>query len=102
VSLFGGGSTLAMAGAYTLAEELAATPGDPHGALRRYEDRHRILVEPKQRAVGQVSVVLVPLTQRAIVLRNLATRLWPLAAAGAYARKAAKGIGSQVGRLRAS
>ncbi|WP_206061132.1 FAD-dependent monooxygenase [Nonomuraea basaltis] len=33
VSLFGDGSTLAMVGAYTLAEELAATPADPHAAF---------------------------------------------------------------------
>ncbi|MBO3746385.1 FAD-dependent monooxygenase [Streptosporangiaceae bacterium NEAU-GS5] len=102
VSLFGGGSTLAMAGAHTLAGELAATPVDVFGALRRYEAKHRIMVEPKQNAVEQASLLIVPATQRAIALRNLATRLWPVVAAGAYVRKAAKGMGSQLGRLRAS
>jgi hypothetical protein len=37
VSLLGDGSTLAMAGAYTLAEELAATRADAHSAFARCE-----------------------------------------------------------------
>jgi 2-polyprenyl-6-methoxyphenol hydroxylase-like FAD-dependent oxidoreductase len=32
-----------MAGAFTLAEELAAAPGDHRLAFRRYEARHRTL-----------------------------------------------------------
>ncbi|MFJ2034286.1 hypothetical protein [Streptosporangium sp. NPDC087985] len=35
VSLFGDSSTMAMAGAFTLAEELAAGPNDPESAFRR-------------------------------------------------------------------
>jgi 2-polyprenyl-6-methoxyphenol hydroxylase-like FAD-dependent oxidoreductase len=50
VSLFGDGSTLAMAGAYTLAEELAATRTDPRPAFARYEAKHRRLVDPRQGA----------------------------------------------------
>lgn len=46
VSLFGDGSSLAMAGAFTLAEELAASPSDHRLAYRRYEARHRTLVDP--------------------------------------------------------
>src|SRR6266542_3006549 len=42
VSLFGDGSSLAMAGAFTLAEELGASPGDHQLAFRRYEASHRI------------------------------------------------------------
>ncbi len=37
LSLFGDGSALAIAGAYTLAEELAASRTDPETAFRRYE-----------------------------------------------------------------
>jgi 2-polyprenyl-6-methoxyphenol hydroxylase-like FAD-dependent oxidoreductase len=62
VSLFGDGSTLAMAGAFTLAEELAAAPGDPETAFRRYESAHRRLVDPKQRGIGQAAALIVPAT----------------------------------------
>jgi 2-polyprenyl-6-methoxyphenol hydroxylase-like FAD-dependent oxidoreductase len=79
VSLFGDGSTLAMAGAATLAEALAATPTDHRTALRRYEFEHRRLVDPKQRNVNQAAAVLIPATRRGIAARNAVTRLWPVA-----------------------
>ncbi|MFF4123536.1 FAD-dependent monooxygenase [Microbispora rosea] len=81
VSLFGDGSTLAIAGAFTLAEALAAHSGDPAAAFRRYEAAHRRLVDPKQRNVAQASALLVPATRGGILARNLATRLWPAVAA---------------------
>ncbi|UDL90985.1 FAD-dependent monooxygenase [Mesorhizobium sp. PAMC28654] len=84
LSLFGEGSTLAMAGAFTLAEELAANPGDHRTAFRNYEARHRILVAPKQRGSWQAAALLVPRTRLGISARNLATRLWPLGAAAAW------------------
>jgi 2-polyprenyl-6-methoxyphenol hydroxylase-like FAD-dependent oxidoreductase len=87
VSLFGDGSTLAMAGAHVLAEELAAAPGDPAAAFRRYESRHRRLVEPKQRNAGLAATLLVPATRPGIAFRNLATRLWPVAAAFGWVRR---------------
>ncbi|MFD7262739.1 FAD-dependent monooxygenase [Streptomyces sp. NPDC059874] len=80
VSLFGDGSTLAMAGAYTLAAELAASPEDHAGAFRRYEERHRRLVDPKQRGVERAAAMLVPATRAGIVARNLASRVWSAAA----------------------
>ncbi|WP_214416391.1 FAD-dependent monooxygenase [Sphaerisporangium fuscum] len=80
VSLFGDGSTMAIAGAYTLAEELAATPDDPRSAFARYEARHRTLVGPKQSNVETAAALMVPATCTGIVVRNLATRLWPVAA----------------------
>ncbi|KAA9380481.1 monooxygenase [Microbispora cellulosiformans] len=88
VSLFGDGSTLAMTGAFTLAEALAAHPGDPGAAFRRYETVHRRLVEPKQRAVGQASALLVPATRGGILARNLATRMWPAVTATTRLRQA--------------
>ncbi|MFC0863353.1 FAD-dependent monooxygenase [Sphaerimonospora cavernae] len=88
VSLFGDGSTLAMVGAHTLAEELAACPDDPRAAFRGYEAAHRRLVDPKQRMIGQVSALLVPATRRGIQVRNLATRLWPALAAAARLKSA--------------
>jgi 2-polyprenyl-6-methoxyphenol hydroxylase-like FAD-dependent oxidoreductase len=87
VSLFGDGSTLAMAGAATLAEALAARADDHRAAFRAYETAHRVLVEPKQRSVSVAAAMLVPTTRTGIVIRNLATRLWPvLAAAGSVNR----------------
>jgi len=79
VSLFGDGSTMAMAGAYTLAEELAATPADPQAAFARYETKHRVLVDPKQDSVGAAAALMVPQTHAGIAVRNMATRLWPVA-----------------------
>lgn len=78
VSLFGDGSTLAMAGAFTLAEELGRTPDDPAGAFRRYETAHRKLVEPKQRNVSTAAALLIPATRRGLAARNFGTRLLPL------------------------
>ncbi|NBH12228.1 FAD-dependent monooxygenase [Amycolatopsis sp. SID8362] len=81
VSLFGDGSTLAMAGAYTLAEELGRTPGDPASAFRRYESTHRKLVEPKQRNVSTAAALLIPATRSGLAVRNFGTRLLPLVTA---------------------
>ncbi|KRD17446.1 MULTISPECIES: FAD-dependent monooxygenase [unclassified Streptomyces] len=88
VSLFGDGSTLAMAGARTLAEELAASPADHEAAFARYETRHRKLVDPRQNNVATASALMVPVTRTGIAVRNAATRLWPVAAAGARIRRA--------------
>ncbi|WP_043262671.1 FAD-dependent monooxygenase [Streptomyces sp. CT34] len=88
VSLFGDGSTLAMAGASTLAKALAATPADHEAAFRRYESEHRRLVAPKQRAVGQATALLIPASRSGIAARNAATRLWPLASGARTVRRA--------------
>jgi 2-polyprenyl-6-methoxyphenol hydroxylase-like FAD-dependent oxidoreductase len=74
VSLFGDGSTLAMAGAAVLAESLADMPGDPKTAFRRYESRHRTLVSPKQRNVRRASALLVPATRPGLAARNAVAR----------------------------
>ena len=87
VSLFGDGSSLAMAGAFTLAEELAASPGDHQLAFRRYEARHRTLVDPKQRNIARAAPLLIPATRPGILARNLATRLWPVGAAAGWLRR---------------
>jgi 2-polyprenyl-6-methoxyphenol hydroxylase-like FAD-dependent oxidoreductase len=83
VSLFGDGSTLAMAGAYTLATELAA---DPEGAFARYESAHRELVDPRQANVAAAAAMMVPASRPGITARNLASRLWPAAAAAGWVR----------------
>jgi 2-polyprenyl-6-methoxyphenol hydroxylase-like FAD-dependent oxidoreductase len=81
VSLFGDGSTLAMAGGFTLAGELGRTPDDFAGAFRRFEAAHRKLVEPQQRSVSTAAAMLIPATRRGLVARNLGTRLVPLVTA---------------------
>jgi 2-polyprenyl-6-methoxyphenol hydroxylase-like FAD-dependent oxidoreductase len=79
LSLFGDGSTLAVAGGYTLAEELVRTPDDPPAALRRYEQRHRQLVTRRQRGLFTVAtMLLVPRSRAGIALRNTAVRFMGL------------------------
>ncbi|MBG6135691.1 FAD-dependent monooxygenase [Longispora fulva] len=101
VSLFGDGSSLAMAGAATLAGALAAHPDDHRAAFRRYESEHRALVEPKQGNAGQAATMLVPATARGITARNLATRLWPLAAAGQWLGRRSRGSHTPVSQAAA-
>jgi 2-polyprenyl-6-methoxyphenol hydroxylase-like FAD-dependent oxidoreductase len=87
VSLFGGGSSMAIVGAFTLAEQLAGEPGSPEAAFQRYEAEHRRRVEPRQRNVRLASTLLVPTRSDVILLRNLAANLWPLAAGLGWARR---------------
>jgi len=87
VSLFGDGSTLAMAGAATLADALGANPADHEAAFRAYEAQHRKLVEPKQSGVGQAATLLIPKSRVGIGVRNAATRLMPLASAWQAVRR---------------
>ncbi|MFD9359504.1 FAD-dependent monooxygenase [Streptomyces sp. NPDC060031] len=98
VSLFGDGSTLAMAGADTLAAALAATPGDHRSAFRHYEAAHRELVGPKQRGIGRAAALIVPATRPGILARDLGSRLWPLAAAGGWLGQRLPGAGNATGR----
>nr|WP_221333603.1 FAD-dependent monooxygenase [Nocardia transvalensis] len=77
VSLFGDGSSNAMIGARTLAEELTSAPGDLPTALRRYERRHRRVVGRKQRGVRAAQAFLVPATSGGVALRNGMVRLLP-------------------------
>jgi 2-polyprenyl-6-methoxyphenol hydroxylase-like FAD-dependent oxidoreductase len=95
VSLFGDGSSLAMAGAFTLAGALADAPSDHAVAFRRYEATHRVLVEPKQRGVAQAASLLIPATPRGIAIRNAATRLWPAAAAAMWLGRIARTAGGR-------
>jgi 2-polyprenyl-6-methoxyphenol hydroxylase-like FAD-dependent oxidoreductase len=73
-ALFGDGSSLAMAGAYTLAEALAAHPRDHARAFRAYESAHRRETDPRQRRVGLVAAVLVPRTRWGLAMRNTVGR----------------------------
>jgi 2-polyprenyl-6-methoxyphenol hydroxylase-like FAD-dependent oxidoreductase len=78
VSLFGDGSSLAMTGAFTLADSLT---GDIPAGLRTYEARHRPKRAAKENSVAYATRILIPATSAGIALRNLAMHLMPLAAA---------------------
>jgi 2-polyprenyl-6-methoxyphenol hydroxylase-like FAD-dependent oxidoreductase len=86
VSLFGEGSSLALSGAATLASALAGE-ADVATALRQYETRHRILVEPRQRGINRAATLLIPKTRLGIAARNLVARALP-ASRGARAVEA--------------
>lgn len=75
VSLFGDGSSLAIAGARTLATALAE--GDHVTAFRRYEAEHRRRAGARQRGAGLVASMLIPKTRAGILARNAAARLMP-------------------------
>jgi 2-polyprenyl-6-methoxyphenol hydroxylase-like FAD-dependent oxidoreductase len=72
VSLFGDGSTLAIAGAYELAkaleEALEESPGDPRAAFARYQAAHGKLVASKQKNLGRMAHRIVPKTSAGIWL----------------------------------
>jgi 2-polyprenyl-6-methoxyphenol hydroxylase-like FAD-dependent oxidoreductase len=95
LSLFGDGSTLAIAGAHALAEELDATPDDHQAAFRRYEHRHRTLVNPRLRGFNAAAALMVPATRGGILLRNAGTGLIPagavIASLGRRLRPAGRG-----------
>jgi 2-polyprenyl-6-methoxyphenol hydroxylase-like FAD-dependent oxidoreductase len=68
VSLFGDGSTLAIAGAYELAKALTESPADPRAALRRYQAVHGKLVASKQNNLVSTASRIVPRTATGIWL----------------------------------
>lgn len=74
-ALLGDGSSLAMAGAYALAEELAAHHGEHARAFAAYESWLRREVRPRQRRVGLLSRLLVPSTRPGLAVRNAVGRV---------------------------
>ena len=81
LSLFGDGSTLAMAGAYTLAHELARWADSaeplPGKAFARYEMAHRAVVAPKLNGYRLGAAMLLPATRAGILTRNAIARAMP-------------------------
>ncbi|MDG6108507.1 FAD-dependent monooxygenase [Dactylosporangium aurantiacum] len=75
VSLFGDGSSLAMAGAHTLAAALAASRTDHASAFAAYEKAHRTHTDAKQRGAGIATAMLIPKTRLGIATRNVAARV---------------------------
>jgi 2-polyprenyl-6-methoxyphenol hydroxylase-like FAD-dependent oxidoreductase len=79
VSLFGDGSTLAIAGAYQLARAMDESPGDARGAFARYQAVHGKLVGSKQKNLGRMAARIVPKTSAGIWV---STRIFWKAMAG--------------------
>jgi len=75
VSLFGDGSSLAMTGAFTLADSLN---DDIPAGLRTYEVRHRPQRAAKENSVAYATRLLIPATSAGIAVRNAAMYLMPL------------------------
>ncbi|MFL6087054.1 MAG: hypothetical protein ACJ74F_28415, partial [Mycobacterium sp.] len=75
VSLFGDGSSLAMTGAFTLAEALG---DDVQAGLRAYEAKHRPQRAAKENSVANATRLLIPATSAGIAVRNVAMRVMPL------------------------
>ncbi len=78
VSLFGEGSSMAIAGAVTLVQALVAQPHDSVAALERYERAHRTRLVRRQRGVAATSHLLVPATRIGLAVRDAAVRVWPV------------------------
>jgi 2-polyprenyl-6-methoxyphenol hydroxylase-like FAD-dependent oxidoreductase len=69
-SLFGDGSSLAIAGAHTLAKALGDHPTDHAAAFAQYQRVHGDLVRPRLKALSLVARLLVPRTRIGISVRN--------------------------------
>ncbi|MEU7867115.1 FAD-dependent oxidoreductase [Dactylosporangium sp. NPDC049140] len=78
VSLFGDGSSLALAGAHTLASALATSGGDLALGLRRYEAEHRVRTDAKVRGAGRAAALVVPKTRLGLAARNIGARAMAL------------------------
>jgi 2-polyprenyl-6-methoxyphenol hydroxylase-like FAD-dependent oxidoreductase len=88
VSLFGDGSTLAIAGAHELAKAVNESPADPQDAFKRYQAVHGRLVASKQKNLSFMASRIVPKTEMGIWL---STRIfWPTMAGVAAAVRSGK------------
>jgi 2-polyprenyl-6-methoxyphenol hydroxylase-like FAD-dependent oxidoreductase len=74
ITIFGVGSSTAIAGARTLGIALAGNPADPATAFASYESEHRPRVQARQRGARLGSHLLIPATAAAITLRDVAVR----------------------------
>ena len=82
VSLIAGqGASMAMGGAYILAQELAKAGRDVSVALSRYEQRVKPAIEKKQEAGRRLARWFVPGNQIQLTIRDLVIRMtdWPIA-----------------------
>jgi 2-polyprenyl-6-methoxyphenol hydroxylase-like FAD-dependent oxidoreductase len=75
----GQGASVAMAGAYLLAQKLQSTAGDVTAAATFYENRFRPSIERKQRAARRFVRWFLPRSSDMLFLRDLITRISILA-----------------------
>jgi 2-polyprenyl-6-methoxyphenol hydroxylase-like FAD-dependent oxidoreductase len=73
----GGGTAVAVVGAYVLAGALRAAGGDPATAFRSYERELRELVRLSRTIGPRVMKTLIPKTPRQVWLTSQAMRLLP-------------------------
>lgn len=66
----GGGTSLALTGAYILAGELSKHPGDIAAGLRAYEEKMRPIITELQKIPPLLSTIMMPQTSWGIWLRN--------------------------------
>jgi 2-polyprenyl-6-methoxyphenol hydroxylase-like FAD-dependent oxidoreductase len=78
VSIFGEGSSMALAGGACLGKALSQANTSPEAAFEAYEREHRPRVERFQRGMGLGSRLVVPKTRLGIEARALAARISPL------------------------
>ncbi|GAA2756925.1 hypothetical protein [Actinopolymorpha rutila] len=75
--LAGQGASLGMAGAYVLADNVAAAP-DVEAGLAAYERAWRPLTEEKQRSARNLARWFLPRSRAELVVRRVALRLLAL------------------------
>lgn len=95
VSLLAGqGASMAVAGAYVLAEELEAAGGDVPAALTRYQQRLQPVITRMQAAGRRMAGWFVPASPWSMALRDAGLRmaLWPVLAPLLRRRMAAASI----------
>ena len=85
--LAGQGASLAMAGAYVLARELAAAGGDHSIAYPAYQARLKPRIDQRQAQARRLAETLVPPSHLAILRSRLALWVMTLPGAGALARR---------------
>ncbi len=91
--LSGQGTSLAIAGAYVLAAELAASPRDPIGALVAYQRRMLPFVHANQEVALGFAKGFAPKTQFGVWMRNAVMRLLPhLPGSSAVMKLAMRGV----------
>ncbi|CAD6578680.1 MAG: hypothetical protein ASARMPREDX12_008938 [Alectoria sarmentosa] len=69
-SFTGGGTSLAMAGAYLLAGEVGMHKGDLAAGLRGYEEHMRPIIDDLQKVPPLITTIMAPQTAWGIWLRN--------------------------------